>query len=42
MDSEIEDLKKAAGINVAEKQTKQKPWTANKKKKLERNRQAAK
>ena len=41
MESEVADLKKAAGINAVETQTKQKPWTANKKKKLERNRKAA-
>lgn len=40
MDSEVEDLKKAAGINAVETHTKQKPWTANKKKKLARQRQA--
>ncbi|OGL97353.1 hypothetical protein A2318_02715 [Candidatus Uhrbacteria bacterium RIFOXYB2_FULL_45_11] len=42
MESEIEDLKKAAGITVQETHAKQKPWTENKKKKLARNRQAGK
>ena len=40
MDSEVDDLKKAAGITAVETQTKQKPWTENKKKKLARQRQA--
>ncbi len=42
MESEVEDLKKAAGINLVQTTTKQKPWTENKKKKLARNRKAGK
>lgn len=42
MESEIDELKKAAGITVQETHAKQKPWTENKKKKLARNRQAGK
>jgi len=41
MNTEIEELKKAAGIHLTEKPNVQKPWTANKKKKLERNRKSS-
>lgn len=41
MDSEVEDLKKAAGIKLVQKHTIQKPWTENKKKKLARNKKTS-
>jgi pseudouridine synthase len=39
-ESEVEDLKKAAGITLTQKAPKQKPWTENKKKKLARERKS--